>query len=144
MLWKSLECSEALLQRFISCPDSDLYFMTVFTHLKLCYVFITLAKLIRFDLRLMNIDHLGATGRFSTPPQMSFVRETNFPHLAPKILEKFTALATDYLGPEGERDAMWDLAFVVMMLTSGYEKEAAEVQEAMSKSKTISRQLGLF
>jgi hypothetical protein len=134
MLWKSLECCKSLVQTFLSYPDSDLPFVTAYTYSKLCYVFISLAKFVRFDLALINMDRSDAAAELFPRGQISFVKETNFQPMAGQVLEKFTSLATDFCSPDGNHDAMWNLSFMMMIIMSGYEKEVGDMEKALMTS----------
>src|ERR1700749_3229396 len=49
MLWRSLRSCKDFIHTFLSYRDQDLFYLTAFIFPRLCYVFITLAKLVFLD-----------------------------------------------------------------------------------------------
>jgi hypothetical protein len=143
MLWNSIQGCKSLIRSFSSYYSSDIFFTTAFTISKLCYILIYLAKVVRFDLALIGIDSAEMTDGLWSRPRISFTQEIDFHHLTETILQKFSSLATTFVGPDGSHDAMWNLSFMVMILISGYEKEVGELQKAMLNSGVPSKEINL-
>ena len=140
MLWSSLQSCNSLARTFLSYQDSDVFFLTAFAFSKLCYVMVTFAKLVQLELSLASKDNSR-----TTEPQrqhwINVVKEAEFPYLAVKVMEKFSNLATDFVGTDGERDAMWNLSSMVRIMVSGYEKQAGQLQRATLSSEVSTREL---
>ena len=140
MLWSSLQSCNSLAHTFLSYQDSNVFFLTSFVISKLCYVMVTFAKLMQLELVLASKDNSR-----TTDPQrrhlISIVKEAEFPYLATRVMEKFRNLATDFVGTEGERDAMWNLSSMVRIMISGYAKQTGEIQRAMLNAEASTREL---
>ena len=54
---------------------------------------------------------------------VDIVSETDFLPLARRVRKKFSALTTDFVGPDGERDTMWNLASTMGKMISAYERQ---------------------
>jgi hypothetical protein len=148
MLWNSLHSCKAFIHTFLSYQNPDLFFLTAFTFSRLCYVFITLAKLVHLNLDGTSEDALQLTSQSPTQDAqrhpwhtMNIAKEADFSVLATKVLEKFTAVATDFVGAEGERDPMWYLSSMVGILMSGYEKQMRGKQRAMLNAEALAKEL---
>ena len=148
MLWHSFESCKAFIERFLSCRNPDLFFLTAFTLSKLCYVFITLAKLVQLDLDRMGEDASNPTTELRTPEadhslgrRMTLAKEADFFFLASKVLEKFTAVATDFVGIDGERDAMWNLSSMMRIIMSAYERQMREKQKPILNAEVSAKEL---
>ncbi len=143
MLWSSLESCKAFVRKFLSYQNDDLFYLTAFVYPRLCYVFITIAKIVFLD-----IEHKGPAP--SSDPSstqgsqnrlwntLDVAREAQFPQLSKAVLEKFTAVATDFVDDSGQRDAMANLASAMRILIAGYEQQMRGIQGGgLLKAETI-------
>ncbi|KAF2103559.1 hypothetical protein NA57DRAFT_53074 [Rhizodiscina lignyota] len=142
MLLSSLNSCKSFLHAFISYQNRDLYYLTVFIIPRLYYVFITLLKLVFLDFDNRGEDNSQQADQTTPESQnqpwhmMNIAQESDFFALASRVLQKFTAVATDFIGPEGQRDAMSNFASAMKILMTGYEKQMNEKQTTMVNAET--------
>jgi hypothetical protein len=133
MLWNSLTSCKASVNAFLAIQNEELFYMTAFTFSKLCYVFISLANFVRLDTcwtsecisqpvgRQQGLD--GPLSPWQSIGTVSMEREVDFHKLVSQMRDKFMTVATEFTGPDGERDAMHNLAQRMQLLLSGYENQ---------------------
>jgi len=62
---------------------------------------------------------------------VDIAKQAGFRELGKMALDKFNAVATDFTGPDGQRDAMSNLASTMRVLIAGYEHQMNESQGAL-------------
>jgi hypothetical protein len=139
MLWHSLNSCKDFIHTFLSYRNQDLFYLTAFIYPRLCYVFITLAKLV-----FLNSDS-SSTGRSDQSDTRNFqgdpwrtinvAKEADFQELGKQVLEKFTAVATDFVGSDGQRDVMSNLASAMRILMAEYEQQMNGIQRALQSAE---------
>ena len=122
MLWRSLQGCKDFIETFISLPNEELFHLTAFVYSRLCYVFITLARLVFLNTNQSTASTPGSHWNIAT-----VAKEAQYQHLGKQVLAKFTSIATDYIGPDGHRDPMSALASAMKLLLTGYEQQMNEV-----------------
>lgn len=131
MLWRSLSSCQDLIHTFLSYRNQDLFYLTIFVCPRLLYAFITLAKLVALhsEDRRVGGTQPAALDSPSHPWNMvDFKNEVNYQQLAKKVLDKFTAISTDFIGADGRRDSMANAAAGIKMMIAGYERQTNELQ----------------
>jgi hypothetical protein len=134
MLWCSLNSCKDFIRTFLSYGNEDLFYLTAFIYPRLCYVFITLARLVTLDSNsgaMSGLDQSDTRNfRSHSWSAMNVAKEAEFQELGKQVLEKFTAIATNFLGADGERDVMSNLASAMRLLMVGYEQQINEIENA--------------
>jgi hypothetical protein len=140
MLWRSLNSCKDFILTFLSYRNQDLFYLTAFIYPRLYFVFITLVKLVFLD-----SEGSGAGGSdqsdtwdFQSHPwsTIKVAKEADFQELAKQVLEKFTAVSTDFVGSDGQRDAMSNLASAMQILMAGYVQQKNGMQRALQSAET--------
>lgn len=142
MLWRSLSSCQDLICTFLTFQNQDLFYLTAFVCPRLLYAFITLAKLVA----IYSENRVAGESETSTlvmPNQdwsiVELANETNFQELAKKVLDKFTAISTDFVGADGRRDSMSNAASAIKMMIAGYEQQIKEIQISLqSRQMSVS------
>jgi hypothetical protein len=138
-LWRSLSSCKDFVNTFLSFRDEDLFYLTVFIYPKLCYVFITLARLVFLD-----SDSAGTGGLDQPHPQrlqnqpwsvLKVAEEANFQGLGQRVLDRFAAVSTDFVGADGQLDAMATLGSAMRILMTGYEQQIVKIQQATNRAE---------
>jgi hypothetical protein len=135
MLWSSLNSCKDFIHTFMSYRNQELFYLTVFVYPRLCYVFITIARLVFLDFDSRGV---GASPNQSDTRDFqsrlwgtaNVAKEADYQRLGKRVFEKFTAVATNFIGPDGQRDAMSNLASSMRILITGYEHRMNEIQNA--------------
>lgn len=148
MLWRSLMSCKDFIHTFLALPNDNLFYLTAFIYPRLCYVFITLAKLVfvESDGRGTNrSDQSEDIGHFQSSAwaTLNVAKEADFLHLGKQILDKFSAVAVDYAGADGERDAMSNLAAAMTILMAGYEQQTNEEHRASNGAELVDSAAGM-
>ena len=133
MLMGSITSCKDFIQAFLSLPNVQLFHLTAFTYSRLCYVFITLARIVFLDIpQNSGVNHNpGLVSILDSTWRTAIVaREAQFQHLGKQVLAKFTAVATDYTGPNGHKDAMSALASAMKLLLTGYEQQMSDLRKS--------------
>ena len=133
MLMGSITSCKDFVHAFLSLPNAQLFHLTAFVYSRLCYVFITLARIVFLDIpQNRGVNHNpGLMQILNTSWSTAIVaREAQFQHLGKQVLAKFTAVATDYTGPNGHKDAMSALASAMKLLLTGYEQQMNDLQKS--------------
>ena len=125
MLWRSLQGCKDFIETFISLPNEELFHLTAFVYSRLCYVFITLARLVFLNTNQSTASTPGSHWNIAT-----VAKEAQYQHLGKQVLAKFTSIATDYIGPDGHRDPMSALASAMKLLLTGYVQQMNDFQKS--------------
>jgi hypothetical protein len=140
MLWRSLNSCKGFIHTFLSYRNQDLFYLTAFIYPRLCYVFITIAKLVFLDSdsRGVGWSNQSDTLDFHNRPwsMMNIAKEADFQGLGKRVLEKFTTVATNFVGADGQRDAMSNLASAMRILMAGYAQQMNEIQGGLHPAET--------
>lgn len=142
MLWSSLESCKAFVRKFLSYQNDDLFYLTAFVYPRLCYVFITMAKIVFLDVE-HKVPALSSDPSSTQGSQnrlwntLDVAKEAQFPQLSKAVLEKFTAVATDFADGSGQRDAMANLASAMRILIAGYEQQMSGMLGGLQKAETM-------
>jgi hypothetical protein len=148
MLSHSLASCKSFVEIFLSYRTQDLFYLTSFIYPRLCYVFITIAKLVYLDSDGKAGNESAQTGtrdvQKRTWNNMNVAKEANFQGLARLVLEKFAAVSTNFVGAEGQLDAMSNLASAMKILMAGYEQQMKEIQGDSQRSKTADKAVAVI
>jgi hypothetical protein len=139
MLWRSLGNCKDYIHTFLSYQPQDLFHLTVFIYPRLCYVFVVLAKLVFLDSNgiMSGLEQLNNSDADSCSwNTMNVAKEAEFQELGQKVLDKFTTVVTDFVGVNGQRDAMFNLASAMKLLMTGYEQQMTELQTMLQSRET--------
>lgn len=134
MLWDSMDACKTFIHTFLSFSSQDLYYLTALIYPRLCYVFITLAKLVFLNSETYNPEQSGESNLqvYQSSPwdTIRAAEAADFHSLASQVLEKFTAAAAMFSGSDGQRNPMSNLASAIKVLMARYEQQIGEVQGA--------------
>jgi hypothetical protein len=137
MLWNSMQCCKALIQSFLAYSAQQVSSLTAFTYSRLCYAFITLARIGNMDLGTLSencsgqIMPCGSVSQHHTQPALSLAEGLDFTHLASKVQARFTALATDFVDSQGERDTMAKLSNTMGMMITGFDRQMRDKRKQL-------------
>jgi hypothetical protein len=131
MLWRSLSSCQDLIYTFLSHRSEDLFYHTAFVCPRLVYAFIALAKLVALFSETKRVsESQSVTSDFPNLPgsMADLINEVNYQELAKQVLDKFTAISTDFVGADGRRDSMANAASGMRLMIAGYERQIKELQ----------------
>jgi hypothetical protein len=129
MLWNSLKSCKTFVHALLSLQNEELFYIAAFIFAKLCYVFISLANFVKLNTCWTSECISQPVSQQQGPDNLlhprgsigavNMEREVDFVKLATQMRDKFMAVATEFAGPGGERDAMSNFAQRMQFLLSG-------------------------
>ena len=147
MLWRCLHSCKDFIHTFLSYQNQDLFYLTAFIYPRLSYAFITLLKLVFLEYYSSSTRRLDQSDTRDCRRRLwktsNIAEEAEFQELSKQILEKFSAVATDFVGADGERDAMSNLASAMRMLMVEYDQQMNEIQGALRSAETSTSAVGM-
>ncbi|KAL7908504.1 hypothetical protein GGI35DRAFT_62245 [Trichoderma velutinum] len=133
MLCDSLQTCQEFIRTFLTFSSYDLRYLTVFIYPKLCYVFMTLSKLVFLDSGSNHAKDSGQpehqASQTSLWEPVHVAAQADFQTLASQVLEKFTAGASSNSYFEGQRNAMSNFVFAMKLLMSRYEQQMNQIRK---------------
>lgn len=137
LLWLSIQNCKKFLEKLISFPTSQTYYIPYHTFTRICYVIIWLANLADLRMHIAGQEfgktNSGVSQSICTMLDMALTdKQGELPDLTRQLLLKLKGMAGDIKTGNDEFNAMTMFALMLRPVISGYDRRIRDIQKNTS------------